>query len=70
MENSRCLEELIEKAKHDPYYQQCLEEVRALEPLFLKIRSTLPELQQKTLDAYISACEELDHALLILTYTK
>ena len=58
--------DLVEKAKQDPYYQECLAEVGALEPLFLNIRSSLPELQQKALDAYISACEELDHALLIL----
>ena len=70
MEENKWLKELTEKAKNDPYFLQCLEEVRALEPLFLKIRSTLPELQQKTLDAYISACEELDHALLILAYKE
>jgi len=58
--------ELMEMAKHDVYYQQCLTEVRELEPVFLNIRSSLPELQQKTLDSYISACEELDHALLLL----
>ena len=66
MEKNKWLKELTEKAKHDPYYQQCLTEVRALEPMFLNIRSSLPELQQKTLDAYISACEELDHALLMI----
>ena len=64
MDNSLWLEELMEKAKHDPYYQQCLTEVRQLEPMFLQIRSFLPQMQQKTLDTYISACEELDHALL------
>ena len=58
--------ELIEKAKHDPYYQERLAEVIALEPLFLNICSSLPEPQRRALDAYISACEELDHALLML----
>ena len=66
MDNTLWLEELTEKAKHDPYYQECLAEVTALEPLFLNIRSSLPELQRRTLDAYISSCEELDHAMLIL----
>jgi len=60
------LERLTEKAKYDPYYQQCLTEVRELEPIFGKIRSALPVMQQKALDAYITACEELDHALLLL----
>ena len=59
--------ELTEKAKHDPHYQQCLTEVRQLEPMFLQIRSTLPPMQRKVLDSYISACEELDHALLCLS---
>ena len=66
MEGNKWLEELTVKAKNDPYYQHCLEEVRALEPLFLKIRDSLPEMQKKALDAYLSACEELDHALLHL----
>ncbi|MBQ6718878.1 MAG: hypothetical protein IJN20_00810 [Oscillospiraceae bacterium] len=70
MEDTQWVKELTEKAKHDPYYQECLMEVRALEPMFLNIRSTLPELKQKTLDAYISACEELDHALLVLAIQK
>jgi len=70
MDKAMWINKLTEKAKHDPYYQECLMEVRALEPIFLNIRSTLPELQQKTLDAYISACEELDHALLILAIQK
>ena len=70
MDKAMWINKLTEKAKNDPYYQECLMEVRALEPMFLNIRSTLPELQQKTLDAYISACEELDHALLVLAIQK
>ncbi len=62
--------ELMKKAKYDPYYQECLMEVRELESMFLNIRSALPELQQKALDAYISACEELDHALLLLAHKE
>ena len=67
MNKNTWFKELTENAKYDPYYQQCLTEVRALEPLFLQIRGSLPEGQQKTLDAYISACEELDYALLMLS---
>ena len=70
MEKTAWLMELTEKAKHDPCYQQCLTEVRELEPMFLKIRSSLSELQQQALDAYIGACEELDHALLLLAKTE
>ena len=67
MDNTLWLKELTEKAKYDPYYQQCLREVKEVEPLFLQIRASLPEMQQKALDAYLSACEEVDHALLSLS---
>ena len=59
-------EKLLELAKEDPHYQACLEEVRRLEPVYLTPRDALPEMQKKVLEEYISACEELDHALLAL----
>ena len=65
MEENNWLKELTEKAKHDPYYQQCLAEARRLEPAFLSVRDTLPEAQRCALDAYISACEEMDHLLTL-----
>lgn len=68
MKETTWFKDLMEMAKHNAYYQQCLTEVRELEPVFLNIRSSLPELQQKALDSYISACEELDHSLLRLAW--
>ena len=59
-------EKLMELAKEDPYYQACLEEVKRLEPVYLALRDALPEMQKKVMEEYISACEELDHALLAL----
>ena len=70
MEENNWLKALTEKAEQDPYYQECLAQVRGLEPLYLNIRSSLPGLQRKALDAYISACEEPDHALLLLAKTE
>lgn len=58
-------EELLERAKEDPEYQACLETVRKLEPEFLILRNFLQEDQRNLLDAYLSACEEMDHALLM-----
>ena len=58
--------ELIELAKNDPNYQACLEEMRRWEPAYLALRDALPEMQRRTLENYISACEELDHVLLLL----
>ena len=57
---------LMELAKNDPNYQACLEEVRRWEPVYLALRDSLPEMQRRTLEKYISACEELDHVLLLL----
>ena len=59
-------EKLLELAKGDPYYQACLEEVKRLEPVYLAMRDTLPQMQKKVMEDYLSACEELDHALLAL----
>ena len=57
---------LMELAKNDPNYQACLEEMRRWEPAYLALRDALPEMQRRTLENYISACEELDHVLLLL----
>ena len=65
MENER-YKNLMERAKEDPDYQACLEEVKRQEPVYLALRDTLPQMQRKVLETYISACEELDHALLLL----
>ena len=59
-------EKPLELAKEDPHYQACLEEVKRLEPVYLALRDSLPEMQKKVMEEYISACEELDHALVAL----
>ena len=58
--------DLLEQAKEDSYYQACLEEVKRWEPAYLALRDTLPEMQRRVVEEYVSACEELDHALLVL----
>ena len=59
---------LVLRAAADEWYQQCLEKVEAREPDFLAIRAKLPLSQQQALDGYIAACEELEHALVLLAY--
>ena len=59
---------LVLRASTDKWYQQCLQEVRALETEFLEVRATLTPEQQDALDRYIAACEELEHALTQLAY--
>ena len=66
MDQTEWMEELLEWAKEDPEYQACLETVRDLEPEFLALRDALTEDRRNVLDAYLSACEEMDHALLSL----
>ena len=55
---------LIEQAQEDEYYQTCLEEVKRWEPVYLVQRDSMPEIQMRVMEHYISACEELDYALL------
>ena len=62
------IKELTQKAKQDSHYQDCLRELQERESAFLQLRSQLPEVHQKTLDSYLSACEELDHAMTMIAY--
>ena len=55
---------LIEQALEDEHYQSCLEEVKRWEPIYLAQRNAMTEMQTRVLESYISACEELDYALL------
>ena len=66
MEKQCWYEALLEQAKNDSQYQSCLEELKRLEPEFLAWRDTLEENRRNILDDYLSACEELDHALLMV----
>lgn len=70
MEKMKWYEELMKTAKSDRYYQTYLEEVQRLEPVYLALRDSLPEMKRRVLEAYLSACEELDHALLLLAGEK
>ena len=62
------MEELVQKAKWDVYYQQMLEKTKGKEAKFLKVRNSLPAEYQQSIDDYISCCEELDHILTWIAY--
>ena len=62
------INELNQMAKADSWYQARLTEVNNLETTFLSFRSSLTPEQREELDNYISACEELEHALVLLAY--
>ena len=62
-------EKLFEKARTDSWYQTCLAELKERAVEYEKILEMLPPEQQDAVEGYIAACEELDHALVILAYT-
>lgn len=70
MEELNWYEQLVKRAGRDPTYQACLAEVKRLEPGFLALRDSLTVQQREILEGYLSACGELDHALLQLTAKK
>lgn len=60
--------ELDTLCRVEPWYQQCLLDTAAAEPGFETLRGSMTQAQRETLDRYIAACEELDHARLLLAY--
>ena len=70
MEEKSWLEELAEMAKTDEEYQQCLKALRRAQPAYLAFRDSLPEDQRKTVEDYLTACENMDQALLFLVLKK
>ena len=50
------------KENLDLEYQYCLERLKALEPAYLQLRSSLTADQQSLLDSYIALCEALTEA--------
>lgn len=60
--------EMLEIARSDPWRTKLAEELRRAEPRFLAVYSNLPDDQQEALDAYISACEELQYSLIFSAY--
>lgn len=60
--------ELDALCRVEPWYRQCLRDTAAAEPGFETLRESLTAAQRETLDRYIAACEEQDHARLLLAY--
>lgn len=55
-------------AKQDSRYLQLLQRCRETEPDYLAAVRQLSEAEREGLEAYISACEELEHRLAQLAY--
>ena len=67
MTNQEWYRYLYDRAKNDPWYQECLRVCREREPELVKLRTSLTPQEQEILDLYIAACEELQFALIFLT---
>ena len=66
MEQELLERRLARRAALDPWYQQLLKECEEAEPEFLRIRDSLSDADQETLDHYITLCEELGHRMACL----
>jgi len=58
------MEVMQKAAQTDAWYQSALEQVKKLEPAYWKILQSLPQEKREILEAYITACEAMDDALL------
>ena len=61
-------DELNLRAKTDPQYQECAEEVIKRTAAYTAIFQTLTPKQQEELDLYIAACEEAEHSAAFVAY--
>ena len=68
MKNVQLWDTLLQLAKTDSWYKECLKTLEKAEPAFLAIRDSLNETQRRQLDDYIAACEALEDALVLLAF--
>ena len=68
MEQYPWLEALNQMEKIDPWRQLCLERVLELQPEYDAACAGLTQAQRQTVENYIAACEELEHASVFLAY--
>lgn len=55
-------------AERDPTFQEMLTICHALEPAYLAVLEKLPEADRKTLEMYITACEDKENRFAQLAY--
>lgn len=62
------MDKVYQLAHTDGWYQECLEDLKRRTPAYEEVLRSLTESQREALEAYIAACEELEHALLPIAY--
>ena len=64
------MKRMYQRASGLPEIQACIDEVKKWEDAYDSLRDSLPEGQRIVLESYLSACEELDHGMLLLAYEE
>ena len=64
------MKRMCQRASQMPDIIQKLEEVEKWEHAYFELRNSLTEEQRTILEKYITACEELDHAMLCLAHEE
>lgn len=68
MENQEILQEVMRRAKNDPWCMECLQDVQRHEGNYLTIRGKLSPEEQEQLDLYIGACEAFCDAHIFVAH--
>ena len=68
MNENELWNQLMAKAGQDAEYQQALQRLKEVEAAYLALLETLSCSQRETLERYITACEEMDEALVFVAY--
>jgi len=64
------MKRMCQRASQMPDIRRKLEEVERWEKAYLEIKDSLTQEQQTVLEAYMTSCEELDHAILCLAHEE
>ena len=64
------LPELLTQADQDPWYRECRDTARTLEPGFQAFCGELTNVQREMLDEYLAAWEALQDALVVVAYHR
>ena len=68
MNNNELWERLMLEAEQNTEYQQALQELKNVEEDYTALLESLSAQQREVLERYISACEEMDEALVFAAY--
>ena len=68
MDYEKMWDEVMKRAKCDPWYQECLERIRQRESAYFAVCEILSTEQKEAVEEYIAACEEIGDCMAVLAY--